>query len=560
MYKVFKKFLGTLVPLTVIAATICSSSSGVFMNAAADSSYQMKELYEADTSIVAAPTVITEIDTEKNLNALNTDGERTQVARFELADTALNVNIDGTEYTIAQIFDACATAVLPMFTTSDTATAEAFANYVADNGIYDVILASDSTDALSAAHDIEDSAIRYAYLAGAISEDNSVAQIARNTHIGAANIAIITQDEAVSRDDAEYLQLRGIAVWLDSGISSDRQRVCDAVDCGANGVTVNDFSAAYGLYENVQDETPVLIRRSFIVGHRGSPTAAPENSLASYRKAIELGADAVETDVYLMHDGTLICNHNGTIDNYTTDENATGALTALTWDDISGYTLRARGDFDSEKFCRLEQLFELLQQNPDIVSFVEIKDAREQAVAAIVSLMEEMGVEDQIFFISFSSAALEYAREYAPYCGTGYLTSAKYDESLSVNENLKEVMDDIGSISATPDYNCATVATSIFNPEASKAASRRGIILQAWTINNQESIITLAQHGVTGITTDYPTWSKTAEILTYQSISADELFPNNTIFIVCICAAAVIVAAAVVTVCVITAKRRKKSD
>ena len=121
-------------------------------------------------------------------------------------------------------------------------------------------------------------------------------------------------------------------------------------------------------------------------------------------------------------------------------------------------------------------------------------------------------------------------------------------------------MDDIGSISATPDYNCATVATSIFNPEASKAASRRGIILQAWTINNQESIITLAQHGVTGITTDYPTWSKTAEILTYQSISADELFPNNTIFIVCICAAAVIVAAAVVTVCVITAKRRKKSD
>lgn len=561
MVKILKGFLGLSMSFAIAISALGSAPAAALLSAEASTSYQMKEVYEPETSIIAPPTVITKIDTEKKLNSLNTDGKRTQVASFEIADQSLNVSVGGTSYTIAQIFDACATAVIPMFTTSDAATAEAFANYVVENDMYDVMLASDNTDVLLAAYNIESCAIRYAYLAGAVSEENSAAQIALDTHIGNATIAIISQDEALSRDDAEYLQLRGIAVWLSSGIDNDKQRVFDAVDCGANGVTVDNFNTAYNLYKKVKGEEPVSIRKSFIVGHRGSPTAAPENSLASYEKTISLGGDAIETDVWMLADGSLICNHNGSLDGYTTDTTAKGAITKYTWEDISKYTLKAQGAFDSEQFCKLEWLFELLQENPKIITFLEIKDTRKEAVEAMVKLMEEMGVEQQVFFISFGGVCLEYVNEFAPYCGTGYLTSPKYDASLSVNENLKIVMDSLGSLAATADYIYGTGDKNIIHTaEFVNAASHRGILMQAWTVNSEDDVVMLAKNGVTSITTNYPTWSKNENLHTYESITAETLFPASyTVLIICICAAAV-VAAVVVIVCIAVVKSRKKKN
>lgn len=561
MLKIFKCFLGLFMSFAIAASALGSAPAAVLLSAEGSSaSYQMKEVYEPETSIIAPPTVITKIDTEKKLNSLNTDGKRTQVASFEIADSSLNVSVGDTSYTIAQIFDACATAVIPMFTTSDSATAEAFANYVVENEMYDVMLASDNTDVLLAAHGIEPCAIRYAYLAGAVSEENSASQIALDTHIGNATIAIISQDEALSRDDAEYLQLRGIAVWLDSGVDSDKQRVFDAVDCGANGVTVENFNTAYNLYGKVKDEEPVSIRKSFIVGHRGAPTAAPENSLASYEKTISLGGDAIETDVWMLADGSLICNHNGSLDGYTTDTTAKGLITRYTWDELSQYTLKAQGAFDSEQFCKLEWLFELLQKNPDIITFLEIKDTRREATKAMVKLMEDMKVEQQVFFISFGGNCLEYVNEFAPYCGTGYLTSPKYSASLSVNENLKIVMDSLGGLAATADYIYGTGDENIIhNADFVKAAAHRGILMQAWTISNEDDLVMLAKNGVTSITTNYPTWSKNENLHTYESITAETLFPADyTVLIICICA--VVAAAVIVIVCVAVFKSRKKKN
>lgn len=562
MLKILNSLLCLIIPLAVAVSAFGSNTPVALLSAQSNSSpYQMKNVYEPETSISAPPTVITRIDNEKKLKSLNADGERTQVALFNIEDTSLNIIIDNKTHTISEIFDACATAVIPMFTASDTDTAKAFAEYVVNNDIFDVILASDKTEALSAAYDTESSAIRYAYLAGSISEENSAEKIALDTHTANANIAIINQAAALSRADAEYLQLRGIAVWLDSNESNDRQRVFNAVDIGANGVIVNSFSTAYNMYEKVRGESPVSIRKSFIVGHRGAPTAAPENSLASFDKAISLGADAVEADIWMALDGTLVCCHNGTIDGYTTDSSAKGSVMTKTWDQLSQYTLRKKGAFENEQFCKVEWLFELLQKNPDIVAFVELKDAREKAVAATVSLMESMGVEKQIFFISFDKKALEYAREYAPYCGTGYLASAPYDEADSINENLMEIMNSIGNLSATPDYIYSSeISSSVHSVEFVKAASHRGILMQAWTIRDQDDMVSLAKNGVTSITTDYPTWSKNEHLHTYKSISAQAIFPNSyTGLIICICAAVAVVAAVSLT-CIIIIKRKKNKS
>src|SRR5438445_6792724 len=46
------------------------------------------------------------------------------------------------------------------------------------------------------------------------------------------------------------------------------------------------------------------------IGHRGAMGHAPENTIASFEKAIELGCDEVETDVWLARDGRLLISHD----------------------------------------------------------------------------------------------------------------------------------------------------------------------------------------------------------------------------------------------------------
>src|SRR5207247_1736958 len=57
--------------------------------------------------------------------------------------------------------------------------------------------------------------------------------------------------------------------------------------------------------------------RPLIVGHRGAMGYAPENTFASYERAVALGVDAVECDVHLSADGVPVVIHDHTLDRTT---------------------------------------------------------------------------------------------------------------------------------------------------------------------------------------------------------------------------------------------------
>ena len=62
---------------------------------------------------------------------------------------------------------------------------------------------------------------------------------------------------------------------------------------------------------------------TYIVAHRGACYFAPENTLAAFRKAIEIGADGIETDVQLTEDRKMVIHHNYSVDGTA---NATGKI------------------------------------------------------------------------------------------------------------------------------------------------------------------------------------------------------------------------------------------
>ena len=58
---------------------------------------------------------------------------------------------------------------------------------------------------------------------------------------------------------------------------------------------------------------PLLdLSRRPLVGHRGNCAHAPENTIESFRQAVELGVDALEFDVHLTGDGEVVVIHDST--------------------------------------------------------------------------------------------------------------------------------------------------------------------------------------------------------------------------------------------------------
>jgi len=68
-----------------------------------------------------------------------------------------------------------------------------------------------------------------------------------------------------------------------------------------------------------------------IIGHRGARGLEPENTMRSFRKALELGVDYIECDVHMTKDGHIVLMHDHTVDRTT---NASGPVNSFTFDEI----------------------------------------------------------------------------------------------------------------------------------------------------------------------------------------------------------------------------------
>lgn len=113
--------------------------------------------------------------------------------------------------------------------------------------------------------------------------------------------------------------------------------------------------------------------KPYIMAHRGASDLAPENTLSSFRLALEAGADIIETDLWFTRDGEIVCHHDATVTRMTGHP---GRVDQLTQSEIQSLSIRSRfGErFAGEHIPTLAELLEIL---PDSVLLaVELKDPR----------------------------------------------------------------------------------------------------------------------------------------------------------------------------------------
>ncbi len=212
------------------------------------------------------------------------------------------------------------------------------------------------------------------------------------------------------------------------------------------------------------------------IGHRGAKAYAPENTLSSFKKAIEIGVDAVELDVRKTKDNKLVVIHDADVKRTTNGE---GLVTELSLREIK--SLSAEG----EKIPSLEEALDFLDKKVTI--FVELKEAgiEEQ----VLNVVHEKGLEKKVIITSFLEAALKKVRELDKDIETG-LIYAKHSNPLKAALDLKA------------NYLLALYRfTHTANVDK---AHERGLKVVVWTINNPEEVEEYVKKGVDGIASDKP--------------------------------------------------------
>jgi len=161
--------------------------------------------------------------------------------------------------------------------------------------------------------------------------------------------------------------------------------------------------------------------KPYVMAHRGNRAACPENTLASFGRAIADGGDGLATDVWLSRDGGFVCIHDATLER-TTD--GTGPVEARTLAELKALSASCgRPGFAAERVPTLAEVAALLP--PDRGLALELKSDRFLDPEVGRRLGEElaaMGVLERCVVLSFSRARLDAVRAGAPELPAGWIT------------------------------------------------------------------------------------------------------------------------------------------
>jgi len=135
-------------------------------------------------------------------------------------------------------------------------------------------------------------------------------------------------------------------------------------------------------------------------GHRGAGYLEPENSLKAFKRAIELGLDGVEFDVWLTKDDIPIVLHGLEGSLAELQDGAKEHIPSIEYKDLYKYTLK-----NGETIPSLAEVLDICKGK--ICLNIEVKESKEIVMAKVLDLLQERQMFDQITFSSF----LHYHRE-----------------------------------------------------------------------------------------------------------------------------------------------------
>jgi glycerophosphoryl diester phosphodiesterase len=229
------------------------------------------------------------------------------------------------------------------------------------------------------------------------------------------------------------------------------------------------------------------------IAHRGASGHAPENTMAAFRHAVELGASFIETDLQITRDARVIAMHDFTLDRTT---NGKGQVHLLTLEEIRTLDAGAWfGDHEGKAFPgeRVPTLKEILDfaKERDVIFYLEIKSGPAWGIEhAVVAALRDQNASARVVILSFDPSTLDSVHRLDSTMMTGFLCEHPSNDLVerTVRAGARQLV-------ARGDLVTSAVVDK---------AHHAGLQVVAWTINEVDQMQRLIGTGVDGIITDYP--------------------------------------------------------
>ena len=221
------------------------------------------------------------------------------------------------------------------------------------------------------------------------------------------------------------------------------------------------------------------------IAHRGYSARFPENTMAAFAAAVDLGYRCLETDVHVTDDDILVAFHDSVLDRVTDRQ---GRIEDMEWSELRKVLVGG-----SEPIPRFS---ELLATWPDMRFIIDPKE--DSAVEPLYRALSQADCWNRVCVGSFSDKRLRWLREQA---GSRLCTSAGPKEITFLRFASYGLP--IPPVAA----NCVQAplrrhGLTVLDRSFVSAAHARGLPVQAWTINSERTMDQLLDIGVDGIMTD----------------------------------------------------------
>jgi len=230
-----------------------------------------------------------------------------------------------------------------------------------------------------------------------------------------------------------------------------------------------------------------------IFAHRGASAELPENTLPAFARALELGCDALETDVHLTRDGHVLVHHDATAARLSHDDRA-----------IADLDLAAARRLDVGRGLHPPTLDEVLETFPGVHVNIDIKAHTKAAAAAVVARVLARGDEGRVLVTSVDDAVIRHVRvlRYPGLVGLGRTAA------LLVLATPSAALRPVAQAGMIPGHALQIPwklkGVRFDRPRFVKRGHAAGLRVDYWTVNDPDVARAIVRLGADGVMTDDP--------------------------------------------------------
>jgi glycerophosphoryl diester phosphodiesterase len=232
------------------------------------------------------------------------------------------------------------------------------------------------------------------------------------------------------------------------------------------------------------------MRKPWVIAHRGASGHAPENTMAAFERAVELGVVFIETDLHLTRDARFVAIHDESLERTT---NGRGKVSDFTLAELRRLDTGLWYDrqYMGQRILTLEDILEFGRKR-DVVFYLEVKyEAAWGMHHALVGALQKEQDAARTIVISFDASTIESVRKLDASIMTGLLI----DEGSQTDAVRKAL--DVGARQLCPHARLVT-------HEFVEQTHRADLLLATWTVDDPEEMRRVISVGADGVMTDFP--------------------------------------------------------